>query len=288
MESSGSENQLPQRDTRTDSDFSDLLREMSRRSERRENLKLIEINKIDYKSSLNYIIEEKGIFNILEIEKIKNYESNIIDGRLDGYVRDLFRENRADVRFDEDLDRIRREQTRVLPIQLLPVTDKRAFSLHGFSASSWQVIGLPLVGGELKVDGERVLVDNRYTRIDFMPEGRARRKASKITNSIASAIKGLTGVVAAIDAREVDLEPIFVGTTNVNMALISQRLGFKIIDSCRNPDGTIDKSRISFIVVGRLEDIRQKLSEFAQSGLDQRILQRDKVEKQKQTLQPAR
>lgn len=288
MESSGRENQAPQRVSGQDSDFRDLLREMSRRSERRKNEKLIEIDKNDYKSSLKNIIEEKDISNIFKIENKKNYESNIIDDRLDSYVRDLFRENRVDVRFDEDLDRIRREQTRVLPSQLLPVTDKRAFSLHGFSASSLQVIGLPLMGGELKVDGERVLVDKRYTHIDFMPEGRARREASKITNSIASVIKGLTGLVAAIDAREVDLEPIFVGTTNINMALISQRLGFRIVDSCRNPDGTIDKSRTSFTVVGRLEDIRQKLSEFAQSGLDQKVLQRDTRLKQQRTLQPAR
>lgn len=252
MESSRSEIPAPQRASGTDSDFRDLLREMSRRSERNEKematsaKNLIKFNKSDYETSLikNFTKKEGYFSNILKTETKKNFESSIIDDRLDSYVRDLFRENRRDVRFEEDLDRVRRQTTRLLPREMLPVAHKGTFSMHGLSAGSMPAAFMRV---ELKVDGERVLVDKEYTGIDFMPE-RARRDASKLTNSLANAIKGMTGLVAAIDAREVDLEPVFVGTTNINMALISQRLGFRVIDSCRNPDGTIDKSKTSFTV----------------------------------------
>ena len=284
MESSGSENRAPQRDSRPDSDFRDLLREMSQRNRLNENL--IKFDKEYSKESLKSSTKnEENLFNILRLENKKNYESNIIDHRLDSYIRDLFRESQRDGQFNQDLDRIIR-QPALIPRQLLPEAGRSGFLLHGFYATSSQAIGFPLMGGELKVDGERISIDKRFTRIDFMPEGRTRREASKITNSMANAIKGLTGLVAAIDSREFDLEPVFVGTTNINMALISQRLGFKIVDSCRNPDGTIDRSKTRFTVVGRLEDIRQKLVEFVQSGLDQRVLQRDA--RQKRTLQPVR
>ena len=285
MESSGSENRAPQRDSRPDSDFRDLLRERSQRNRPNENL--IKFNEKEYKESIKSFTKknEENLLNILKFEDKKNYESNIIDHRLDRYVRDLFRESRTDGQFNQDLNRIIRQPV-LIPRQLLPEAGRSGFFFHGFSATSLQAIGLPLMGGELKVDGERISIDKRFTRIDFMPEGRTRREASKITNSMTNAIKGLTGLVAAIDSREFDLEPVFVGTTNINMALISQRLGFKIVDSCRNPDGTIDRSKTRFTVVGRLEDIRQKLVEFVQSGLDQRVLQRDA--RQKRTLQPAR
>lgn len=282
MESSGSENQLP-RESSPDSDFRDLLREISRSNERKENDKLIEFNKIDSKFYLKNFTEEVNSLNKLKSETKKiELESNIVDHRLDNYVRDLFRENQGDSQFNQDLGRIIRQPT-VAPRQLLPRIRRETFLHHGLSARSIQPEFMRV---ELKVNGDRVLVDKEYTHIDFMPEGRRRREPSKTTNSIANAIKGLTGLVAAIDAGEVALEPVFVGTININMALISQRFGFRIVDTCRNPDGTINKSKTSFTVVGRLEDVRQKLVEFAQSGLYQRILQRDA--RQRRTLQPAK
>ena len=251
MESRGNENELPQRSPSPDRD---LLREMSRRNRPSENLS--KFIKEDYE------------------ENLKNFTKNKEENLFNTLKRDLFRESQTDSQFNQDLGRLIRQPT-VVPRQPLSEAGRSRFSLHGLLARFSQAIELPHMGRDLKVDEESVPIDKGYTRIDFLPEERPRRYASKLTNSMANAIKGLTGLVAAIDAGEVDLEPVFVGTTNINMALISQRMGFKIVDSCRNSDGTIDKSRKEFTVVGRLGDVRQKLAEFAQSGLNQKILQRD-------------
>ena len=139
-------------------------------------------------------------------------------------------------------------------------------------------------GRGLTVRGETVtFLDSKYTRVDFTPEGRAHLDTSKMTDSLAKGISGIKELVGAIDSGAIELEPVFVGYTNIHMALIAQRLGFTIVDECRTADGNIDKTLPIFTVVGRLADIKAKVKQFEESGAVQRINSRA----QKLTLKPA-
>ena len=113
-----------------------------------------------------------------------------------------------------------------------------------------------------------------------MPGGRIQLDRSKITDSLTKGVRGLAELLDAIDQGRFSATEVFQGQTNINMALIAQRLGFKIADSCRTPDGNINRDLTSFTIVGRLSDIRQKVEEFKQSNIQQ------KLEARAQRLQP--
>jgi hypothetical protein len=125
------------------------------------------------------------------------------------------------------------------------------------------------------VNGEMISAENNtYTRVDFTPNGRMRFVRRKMTDSLASAIHGMLDLLQAVDQGTFAPAPVFVGNTNINMALIAQRLGFAIVDDCRTEDGAINKNLKKFTVVGRLEDIQTKVDEFKRAGVHNRLDQR--------------
>jgi hypothetical protein len=75
----------------------------------------------------------------------------------------------------------------------------------------------------------------------------------------------------AIDSGKLKVASVLTGHTNLNMALIAQRLGFKIIDQCRTADGNINKDLPEFTVAGNIADIRQRIEEFRQTGIAQKL-----------------
>lgn len=72
-------------------------------------------------------------------------------------------------------------------------------------------------------------------------------------------------LLEAIDQGRVAVPTLFIGETNINMALIAQRMGFVIVDQDRNPDGSINKDKTSFTVVGVLDQIRSKVAQIQAS-----------------------
>lgn len=237
-------------------------------------------------------IETKKILNStlkikIEGKSIENYESEIVNNRLDRFIVNTLREPLEDPEFGGIVSQITRGPAGVLPTQPRVPEQRRTFvSRYGLTATG----STNGADRELVVGGQTVLArGDKYTRVNFRPGGRLRLDTSKLTDSIANGIRGLTELIAAVDKGDVALDSTFVGITNINMALIAQRLGFRIVDACRSQNGEIDKSRDSFQIAGRLEDIRQKLAEFAQSGLSQRVLERQARLEQRpqQRLQPA-
>lgn len=171
---------------------------------------------------------------------------------------------------------LKRKLANILTKRPLPEEEKEEiFESHGLYARNFGFAGR-VFSSRIIVNGEKMLEENDpYTHIDFMPRGTQKPDSSKITNSIASGIKGLKELFAAVDKGEMSLSPVVVGTTNLKMAEISQRLGFTVVDSCRGQDGAIIKSMEKITVVGRLDDIRKKFAEFSQSELSKGILERD-------------
>lgn len=127
---------------------------------------------------------------------------------------------------------------------------------------------LTIKGEEVKFEGDE------YTDVEFLPGGRDKFKASKITESLAKGISGLTKLLAAIDRGNINIAPILVGRTNINMALIAQRLGFSIVDQCRTPNRELDKALNIYTIVGKIENVREKVKEFQQLGVSDRLLAR--------------
>lgn len=112
---------------------------------------------------------------------------------------------------------------------------------------------------------------SRYTRIDFIPGDRAYFDAAKITDSLASGIVGLTEFLAAVDNGKFEAASVLMGNTNLNMALIAQRLGFSIVDQCRTPDGYIDQTLKEYTVVGKLDDVRTRIEKYRREGTLERV-----------------
>lgn len=216
------------------------------------------------------------LYNFIDTSIVENREFR---DRSDRFItREL---ERLDI--ENFLRHARGLQNRSAPIVLPEVSGldrkKRFSSTTGLSASV-----VSSTGTILTVRGETVTFpDNRYTMVNFIPGGRTHLDASKMTDSLVKGISGIKELVGAIDSGDAQLEPIFVGVTNINMALIAQRLGFTIADECRKPDGTINETLSRFTVVGNLADIRQKIKHFEELGASQRIASRA----QRLTLKPA-
>lgn len=166
--------------------------------------------------------------------------------------------------------RIPRGENRPLPLSQDLSNPKGAFFFSGLH--SYAVKGVD--SRELTVHGERVVLKD-YNSIHFAPEERISLNPSKMTESLASGIQGVVEMINAIDQGRFEAAPVFVGTTNINMALIAQRLGFVIVDQCRTPDGNINKNLRSFTVVGKLDDIRARVGEYKRAGVAQKLEQRN-------------
>lgn len=223
-------------------------------------------------------IKNIGIDNLKELIPL-----NIINPLI------LEREN-ADRRIDEFIReginrRIPQRVEHPLPLANLPVPDlapKRRFS----SPTGLRADKVAGFAWTLTVNGEKVVFEN-YNDIHFMPEGRGHLDFSRITDSLTKGIQGVVELLDAIDQRRFDAASVFVGITNINMALIAQRLGFVIIDECRNQDGSINKNLAAFAVVGKLGDIRARVEEFKRAGVAQRLQQRNQRLQAKPKLAPA-
>lgn len=131
------------------------------------------------------------------------------------------------------------------------------------------------------VEGEQV-AGQMVARIDFTPGGRTRFEPKQITDSLANGIQGIRELVEAIDTGQIDEVQTLVGTTNINMALIAQRLGFRIVDQDRTADGEIDATKSYFTVVAEMENVRSKVREFEEQGRLDRIQRRHQRQTTKQ------
>lgn len=127
---------------------------------------------------------------------------------------------------------------------------------------------------QLTIGGAEVDFSGGYTQVDFMPEGRTYLDRTQITKSLAAGIHGIIELLEAIDSGKFAAPATFLGVTNINMALIAQRLGFTIVDQSRTPDGNIDKDKKSLTVVGYLDDIRERVNEFKVADTIDRLQQR--------------
>lgn len=157
------------------------------------------------------------------------------------------------------------DRSAVLP----PVTRRESFhSSTGLRAS------IRSYSPRLTVNGSEVTSNNEFTRVDFTPGSRASRDPRKITESLVAGINGIAELLDAVDNGKMDLAPIFVGHTNIHMAQIAQRLGFTIVDECKTEDGKIKKDLSELTVVGKLDDIRRKVSEFRQAQTYERLQER--------------
>lgn len=235
--------------------------------------------------SENKISFDKEIFKTKKFEKNRLEEEIIplnrtnplklerenVDRRLDDFIRE-----RMDIRIPQ-------RANPPLPLNPDLFNPKRGFFSSGLSS---RVVKGAYVR-ELTVHGERVVLED-YNDIHFTPGGRGRFNFSKMTESLASGIQGIVELINAVDQGRFEAAPVFVGTTNINMALIAQRLGFVIVDQCRTPDGTINKNLGSFTVVGKLSDIRVRVEEFKRAGVDQKLAQRSQGLKTAPRLEPAR
>jgi hypothetical protein len=262
--------------------------EFSTRYSREENIeKIIKKNSNNFKRTLEDFIfineiEPKREFNrenfsLTKIERELdfiqrfNFEREEVDERLDRYIINVLREERRprERRWYDQLDweRIFPEPVEVRPQAAEPIA---RFPFHSETGLYLEPQAqTPL---DLSVDGARVsALSARYSRIHFTPGGRAWFSPAKMTDSLSKAISGVAELVEAIDSGEVDVAPMIIGTTNKNMALIAQRMGFRVVDSCRTEDGKINRDLEVYTVAGAVEDIRQRIQEFQQSSLSERL-----------------
>lgn len=237
------------------------------------------------KENIELIIPYHGkIFIGKNKEKIINKISN--ESRLSALLinKDRIQERSIDSFIYEEIRRTN-IQGNLVNEPLFPVVSSRD------SFSSSEGLRASVQSGDresLTVNGEAVILPGgRYTRVDFTPEGRVRMSRAKTTDSLARGIRGIAEMLEAIDRGRFESAPIFIGATNINMALIAQRLGFAIVDQSRTADGVIDTKQSSFIVVGRLEDIREQVEYFKESGRVGKLLERDRKSKRRLVPQPA-
>ena len=107
-----------------------------------------------------------------------------------------------------------------------------------------------------------------------MPGGRKSFDPTKMTDSLANGVKGLMEFVGAIDQGAFKPASTMMGSTNLHMALIAQRLGFMIVDECRSSDGSINKDLDYYTVIGKTPDIQERVHQFVAEGRHQRIIER--------------
>ena len=233
----------------------------------------------------NSYIKISKIFEEYSFEK--NLETSLKTNQLDKIliknINPIFlEENHINRRIDDFIIRNLPEiRPQPLPQVLPEVSSTRSFrSKTGF----WADADIVKTAG-ITVKGESF--DGRtMARIHFTPEGRGKAPQKvlpdgktvpdygKMSDSMIKGLAGISELIEAIDSGRFGQVEVLTGTTNINMALIAQRLGFRIVDQDRTLDGKIDKSKTFFTVMGRVENVREKLREYAESGRVERIKQR--------------
>jgi hypothetical protein len=209
--------------------------------------------------------------NLIRIEEISSYplENNEI---LTGVDRFIDRIIQSTPRITPDFRTLTRR-----PIEpadrAIPQLPSRSAGRVFRSGTGLQVAtGVSTVG--LTVEGRHIVNAGNVARIDFTPGGRTYFEPRHITDSLVNGIQGLRELVRAVDEGQIDEVGTLVGTTNINMALIAQRLGFRIVDQNRTPDGEIDASIPNFTVVADMDEVRAKVREFEEEGRLARIRRR--------------
>lgn len=146
------------------------------------------------------------------------------------------------------------------------------FYSHGIGA-----VRLPL---ETHIrEGETILgqvidtPDGQCTSIHFLPGDRLTNERSAVTESLFLAVQGMQELVAAVERGRVNLPPVLVGETNPEMANIARRIGFEPVDSC-TANGKIDPSKPKIVLVGRFEEVKEKLKKFLESDIYTKIQDR--------------
>lgn len=174
------------------------------------------INSIDIKIKEDYN----------EIILFDNLENNQINRRVDSFI-------------DETIREWNQEGERLVPFpELVERTSKNRFSSPSGLKASVSHGGLSGYFGRMTIKGEECEPeDGRYTILDFVPQGRMGFNPAKMTDSLAKGIQGVMELLEAVDQGRFEAAPILIGTTNINMALIAQRLGFAIVDQCRTAEG---------------------------------------------------
>ena len=236
----------------------------------RENLSNIIKPPLLNKDFKNKISEQKDIIGLLL--NSKNLEDKMIGDKLDNFITNTF--SRV-----SDLSSIRKVNfSHINPQPVQTTQEHNMVKTSNFQAGDFQArtIKIPELFDEFTIGGKTVIFEEGIcTRIDFMPEGRTFFDPAKITDSLADGIIGLSDFFAAVDNGTFDAATKLYGSTNLNMAIIAQRLGFIIADQCRTPNGTIDKTAKRYIVVGDLKIVKQKVEEFKRAGLFAKVLARE-------------
>lgn len=224
-----------------------------------ENLNLKKLVPLEYKNENTYFQKN----NTTDFFSRTNIESDRLNEIFDRRIDRIFRDSNF---IREELQSIERPQ-----VESRARVFRSKTGLLATPGKLYEGISITANGEQITAGGEP------YTRIDFMPEGRTYFVGAKMTDSIAKGIEGLVELVAAVERGEFEVAGgILLGHTNLNMALISQRLGFKITDQSRNSDGTINKSLHQYEVIARFEDVKKAVKAFQEQGHAQRVLKRQK------------
>ncbi len=235
------------------------------------NPKVFEFDKNDFKNGESKNTRESLFFN-LNIFDSRTIESETTNREFDLFIQNEFRQRILNETLESQVPTISINPTLQEQSHLQTTFKSKTGLLANIGTARTILIDAQLdnlSAGEVSISS-----DEKITRIDFVPEGRARFIASKMTDSISKGINGLIELLEAIENASFDSAPILVGSTNLNMALISQRLGFRIADQCRTQTGEIDKTLSKFIVIGKLDEIKTKVEEFKNSDITQKISDR--------------
>lgn len=216
----------------------------------------INIKKTFKKPKINPEFENIISYTMLDIPLGPILENNLIISRIDSFIGRSFEIT----------------STPVADFQAIPDNQHKRI----FSSSTGLSVSLGAVLSGLTIDRASIVGEGEVARVDFTPNGRASFDPKQMTDSLTMGIQGIRELVEAIGKGQLKDIQTLVGTTNINMALIAQRLGFAIVDQDRTPDGSIDATKGSFTVVARVEDVRARIREFEESGAVDRLQNRQK------------
>lgn len=228
------------------------------------------IYKENYKSPiLEKQLKEYPNKNIIEYP-LRQINSNLLerddtDRRIDDFIFDTLRRGRQ------------RDERIELPLRNIPLEPREQPAIRTSFVSATGLTATTRYNSLAiyRIEGQEVEVsDGKLTEIHFTPDGRNAYDPKKTTDSLSMGITGITQLIEAVDRQRFEVAEYLVGVTNINMALIAQRLGFVITDDCRTADGNINKDLALFKIVGKFSDIRARVEQFKASGNHEKLMRR--------------
>lgn len=128
----------------------------------------------------------------------------------------------------------------------------------------------------LTINGKAIISNHgTFTEIHFAPEGRESVDHKKITDSLFKGLEGVMELLEAINQKKFRATSIFIGSTNIRMALATQRLGFVLTDQCYNSNGEINEALKEFKIIGNLNEIKKRIEEIKESNINSKLEQRN-------------